>query len=157
MIDSSWQNATGHFIDFAAIVDHVLLHQKKRGSIYIGTDSHENGSNFIIVTAICLHGADSQIGGYYYYSKEVTQRASRKPVRRKIELETHRSIDIACALRDKNVNNITIHIDASHHTTLHMSGKFSKGMVSYVKNMGFICEIKPKAWASGSIADKHSK
>ena len=52
--------------------------------------------------------------------------------------------------------DIEIHIDANAKKE-EATGKFSDMLVGFARGAGFRCKIKPDAWASSSIADKHSK
>ena len=52
--------------------------------------------------------------------------------------------------------DIEIHIDANSKKD-QPTGKFAEMLMGYAKGAGFRCKIKPEAWASNSIADKHSK
>ena len=52
--------------------------------------------------------------------------------------------------------DIEIHIDANSKND-QATGKHAEMLMGYAKGAGFRCKIKPDAWASNSIADKHSK
>ena len=71
--------------------------------------------------------------------------------------EVELSIDIGYKILENNPeSDIEIHIDANSKKD-QPTGKFADMLMGYAKGAGFKCKIKPEAWASNSIADKHSK
>ena len=50
-----------------------------------------------------------------------------------------------------------VHVDVSPFNAKQGTSKFSDMLKGYVNGYGFDCKIKPNAWASQSVADKHSK
>ena len=71
--------------------------------------------------------------------------------------EVELSIKIGYEILENNSNaDIEIHIDANSKKDK-PTGKFADMLMGYAKGAGFRCKIKPEAWASNSIADKHSK
>ena len=53
--------------------------------------------------------------------------------------------------------DIELHIDVSPFQSKTATSKFSDMLRGYVTGAGFECKLKPDAWASQSVADKHSK
>ena len=53
--------------------------------------------------------------------------------------------------------NIDLHIDVSPFNLKNGTSKFSDMLKGYVAGAGFECRIKPDAWASQTVADRHSK
>ena len=56
-----------------------------------------------------------------------------------------------------NPANIELHLDVSPFSAGNATSKFSDMLKGYVQGYGFDYRLKPEAWASQSIADKHSK
>jgi len=153
-----WLRGDGSEINLKNILNDIHKYQLDNEKIYVGTDSHERGNILIVVTAICLHDEEKRSGGNYFYFKEQHSRIPQyDSVRKKLLLEVQQSIDVANFLRKKGCTNITIHIDSSEKDKNTKSSKVTFDLVSYVKGMNFVCQVKPFAWASASIADKHSK
>jgi predicted RNase H-related nuclease YkuK (DUF458 family) len=75
----------------------------------------------------------------------------------RLTTEVEKSITIASRISELNEDvDIEIHIDANSKKG-EKTGRFADMLVGYAKGAGFRCKIKPDAWASNSIADKHSK
>ena len=52
---------------------------------------------------------------------------------------------------------IELHLDVSPFAAKEGTSKFSEMLKGYVQGYGFECKLKPNAWASQSVADRHSK
>ena len=52
---------------------------------------------------------------------------------------------------------IELHLDVSPFSAGNATSKFSDMLKGYVQGYGLDYRLKPDAWASQSIADKHSK
>ena len=153
-----WLRGDGTEINLKDILLDIQKYQINGEKIYVGTDSHERGNMLVVVTAVCLHDEKKRSGGNYFYFRESHSRIPRyDSVRKKLQLETQQSIDVATFLRNQGYKNITIHIDSSEQDKNTKSSKVTFELVSYVKGMNFGYQVKPFAWASASIADKHSK
>ena len=78
----------------------------------------------------------------------------------RITEETRRSLELACFLMDEysiDTRLIELHLDVSPFSAGNATSKFSDMLKGYVQGYGFDFRLKPDAWASQSIADKHSK
>ena len=73
-------------------------------------------------------------------------------VRRSVELAEH-------VMEEYNIdpNFFELHVDVSPFELKMATSKFSDMLSGYVSGAGFECRIKPNAWASQTVADKHSK
>ena len=74
--------------------------------------------------------------------------------------EARLSVDLAIDLNSKYqipLHMIEIHLDVSPLDKGSKTSIFSDALKGYVRGAGFRCEIKPNAWASQSVADRHSK
>ena len=65
-----WFSGSGKRCEFETIIETVRKHSSKNGKIFIGCDSQIIRDRCIFSTVICLHGAENQKGGYYYFSRE---------------------------------------------------------------------------------------
>ena len=54
-------------------------------------------------------------------------------------------------------DNMELHLDVSPFHANNGTSKFSDMLKGFVQGSGFSCKLKPNAWASQSIADRHSK
>ena len=52
---------------------------------------------------------------------------------------------------------IEVHVDGSPFEAKGATSKFSEMLKGYVAGAGYLCRLKPYAWASQSVADRHSK
>mgnify|MGYP001360486572 CR=1 FL=1 len=78
----------------------------------------------------------------------------------RITEEARRSIEIAeylLSFEKINTHNIEIHLDVSPMHLNNGTSKFSDMLKGYVKGFGVDYRLKPDAWASQTVADKHSK
>jgi len=152
-----WFSGSGHGHDFEDIMHQIKLHSLEGGKIFIGCDSQIVRDRCIFSTVICLHGANNQKGGYYFFSREKLKRESFPTMLMRLTTEVEKSITIASRISELNEDvDIEIHIDANSKKG-EKTGRFADMLVGYAKGAGFRCKIKPDAWASNSIADKHSK
>ena len=131
-----WRTPNGKPLTLAQIFDEIRAHVTNEGKIYIGTDSFVDKDRCAFATAICLHGASGQRGGKYFFRKVFDKRQNFPSLVQRILREVQDSIEIG-------MNNGT--------------SKISDMVTGYAKASGFDCKIKPDAWASQSVADKHSK
>ena len=54
-------------------------------------------------------------------------------------------------------SKLELHLDISPFSAGNATSRFSDMLKGYVQGYGLNCKIKPNAWASQSIADRHSK
>ena len=152
-----WYTGCGHEIDFKRIVAQVRKHSANDGKIFIGCDSQITKNSCIFSTVICLHGAKEQRGGYYFFNREKLTSKEFPTVLLRLTKEVEKSIEMASVISELGGDmDIEIHIDASSKEG-EKSSKIADMLVGYAKGAGFRCKIKPEAWASNSVADKHSK
>lgn len=152
-----WYSGSGTKANLDTIYEKIDLHTRKNGSVYVGCDSQIYGDKCTFSTVICLHGADDQKGGYYFFKREKTKRNDYPTMVIRLLKEVELSIEIGYQILDNNPSaDIEIHIDANSKKDK-PTGRFADMLMGYAKGAGFKCKIKPEAWASNSIADKHSK
>lgn len=157
MEDCIWLRPSGEVILHDEMLLKIKEHTAQGGGIYIGTDSHLLKDEFVFATVICLHNKERRNGGTYFYHKEKVKAGKFGSLVNRILHEVSKSVEIGLALREKNVENIELHIDASAPNVGNATSKFSDMLSGFAKGAGFDFKIKPEAWASSSIADKHGK
>tara|TARA_Y100001970_G_C14215475_1_gene849396 strand:+ start:1803 stop:2297 length:495 start_codon:yes stop_codon:yes gene_type:complete len=152
-----WTSGTGKSYGFDNVCNDISAHVSNNGKIFIGTDSFIAGSQCIFATAICLHGATGQSGGRYFFKRSKSAREDFPKLLLRMLREAQDSIMVAIELSELFPGaDVEIHLDIGSGTKSKTS-KFISALTSYAKSAGFKCKIKPHAWASASVADKHSK
>ena len=152
-----WHTGSGQPIVLEEILKETVKPSKLGGRIYVGCDSQIYRDKCTFSTVICLHGANDQKGGYYFFKRENHKRLSYPTMLTRLLKEVEFSIEMGYKILESNPEaDIEIHIDANSKKDV-PTGKFSDMLMGYAKGAGFKCKIKPEAWASNSIADKHSK
>jgi predicted RNase H-related nuclease YkuK (DUF458 family) len=154
---SMWHTGSSEDITLDTIMVEISSHTRKNGSIFIGCDSQiiQNGCTFS--TVICLHGADGQAGGRYFFRREKRRREKFPTMLNRLLREVELSVEMGFRVTEEFPDaDVEIHIDANAKKN-EASGRFSDMLIGYARGAGFKCKIKPDAWASSSIADKHSK
>ena len=152
-----WHSGSGKSVSIEDIFSQIEPHCEKNGVIFIGCDSQITRNLCTFSTVICFHGADAQPGGFYYFTREKTQRNSYPTMVLRLLKEVELSIQMGYKILESFPSaDIEIHIDANSKKE-EPTGKFADMLMGYAKGAGFRCKIKPDAWASNSIADKHSK
>jgi predicted RNase H-related nuclease YkuK (DUF458 family) len=135
-----------------------LIHHKTNHSIYVGCDSHAaKGYNnkYLFALVICLVSNEGK-GNRYFYTKGIHSRTF-KTLKERLTEEVALSAEIATQLNTKFPDrDITLHADSSS-STKHKSGQFTDMFKSWAIGIGCKFASKPDAWASSSIADRHSK
>ena len=158
LIDKNWLTGSNLKTDFYEILKTIKEHTIKGAKIFIGTDSFISNKRVCFATAICLYG--SPLGGRYFFFKEKKHKNMYSALVSRITEETRRSLELACFLMDEysiDTRLIELHLDVSPFSAGNATSKFSDMLKGYVQGYGFDFRLKPDAWASQSIADKHSK
>ena len=152
-----WTAGSGESYEFKTVCEDIRDHVSRNGKIFIGTDSFISGKQCIFATAICLHGAEGQNGGKYFFKRSRSPKKNFPKLLVRILKEVQDSIMIAIKLSELFPGaELEIHLDIGAGKKSKTS-KFISALTSYAKSAGFKCKIKPYAWASASVADKHSK
>ncbi len=152
-----WFSGSGENITLQQILEKVKEHSANNGTIFVGCDSQITRDLCVYSTVICMHGADDQHGGYYFFKREKNKRNDYPTMVMRLLREVELSIEIGYVILEQNPEaDIEIHIDANSKKD-QPTGRFADMLMGYAKGAGFRCKIKPDAWASNSIADKHSK
>ena len=140
---SDWQSGSGNRISYSEIIELAKDHSRKKGTIFIGTDSHVEKKQCIFSTVICFHGASDQIGGRYFYKKTRFTAFKFPTILERITLEVEKSVQLS--------------LDISSSDKKEKTSSYADMLIGYARGVGFKCKVKPNAFAATSIADKHSK
>ena len=155
---SDWYTGGGSPIEFEEIIRITKEHSKQNGKLSVGTDSHIKKRECVFSTAICLYGANNQLGGRYFIKRNCFKKTRFPTLIQRITAEVQKSIEIGMHLLKLNpVIDIEIHLDISAPNKIEGTSKFSDMLVGSAKGAGFITKIKPDAPAASTVADKHSK
>jgi predicted RNase H-related nuclease YkuK (DUF458 family) len=153
-----WRTGDGNTLSFDEVLTTIKAHVLKNGLIYVGTDSFISKSKCTFASAICLHGAEGQRGGKYFFRKVSFTREKFGGLVQRITQEVQQSIEIALMVTDDVPDaEIELHLDISPANKQHGTSQFTDMLTGFAKGSGFNVKIKPNAWASQSVADKHSK
>lgn len=152
-----WATGSGESITFESALERIGAHAKTGAKIFIGSDSSPKGEKFVFATAICVHGADGMSGGKYFFKKGFASVKSMPTLFHRMSREVQNAVDVALYVESRIPNaDIEIHIDIGENPR-GRTWKFVESLTGYAKSTGFPVKIKPNAWASASVADKHSK
>jgi predicted RNase H-related nuclease YkuK (DUF458 family) len=151
-----WSTLYGERIDDVVAAVRELAAKGDR-VIHVGTDSRNRGlyTHFVTVVAALSPGH----GGRIFYTR------SRQPWMRSLAhrlfQEAQLSIEVAVALAEANVPDVTVHVDANEDIK-HRSSRYVQALAGMVVGYGFRVQVKPHAWCATHVADyvvkeKHKK
>ena len=158
IVQKNWVTGSGSQIDFYDLLNILKIHVSKGAKIFIGTDSFNSNSLTCFASAVCLHGGEME--SRYFFFKDYKQKNLYSQLVSRITEETTRSINIANLLIKEykfNLSNIELHLDISPKSKNEKTSKYSEMLSGYVQGYGLGYQLKPNAWASQSVADRHSK
>lgn len=158
MKEKNWITGSGDDVEFDDVVSFAKKYVANGSKIFIGSDSFVSGNKTCFATTLCLHGGS--FGGRYFFYKENLPKNIHTQLVNRITEETRRSIELAEFLMTEqsfDCDNIELHLDVSPFHANNGTSRLSDMMKGYVQGYGLSCRLKPNAWASQSIADKHSK
>jgi len=156
--DFDWFTPGGVPIDFSCILQILRNHTEKGGKIFIGTDSILNKEKCVFARAICLHGANSQVGGTYFISRNTEHSKRFKELAVRMLAEVQKTVETALEISDKCPGaSIELHLDISGTIEKGETGRYADMLTGFARSTGFPFKVKPHSWASSSVADKHSK
>ena len=87
-----WRTGDGNTVSFNDMFNDIKAHVLNNGLIYVGTDSFISKSKCTFASAICLHGADGQVGGKYFFRKVSIEREKFGGLVQRITQEVQQSI-----------------------------------------------------------------
>jgi predicted RNase H-related nuclease YkuK (DUF458 family) len=153
-----WTGGHGRPMGFKEVEILVSKHSRDNKKIFIGSDSFISKNNICFATAICL--LTKNFGGRYFFYKELVPIIQYKNLPTRITEEVRRSIEIAeyfVTTYKMPAKSFELHLDVSPSSTTNETARFSEMLKGYVQGYGLACKLKPDAWASQSVADRHSK
>jgi predicted RNase H-related nuclease YkuK (DUF458 family) len=154
----NWFSGVGNIVPFDSILQIIEESVQKGSKIFIGSDSFISKRKVNFATAICIHGP--QQPGRYFFAREILPKTNYNVLVTRITEEVRRSVELAEYIMETNdieSENIELHIDVSPFNMNNGTSRFSDMLRGYVTGAGFECRVKPNAWASQTVADKHSK
>ncbi len=158
IVKKRWVTGSNKDIDFYKLLNLTRQYVRNGAKIFIGSDSFISQDKVCFASAVCLHGGDN--GGRYFFYKENIPKNNFTNLVSRITEETRRSVEIACLLMDEydiEASHIELHLDVSPFGTNNGTSRYSDMLKGYVQGFGVDYRLKPDAWASQTIADKHSK
>ena len=158
LIEKNWTTGSNKSIDFYEILNIIKEYTTKGSKIFIGSDSFLTSKKVCFASAVCLYGKETP--SRYFFFKENLQSKKFSALVSRITEETRRSVEIGCFLIDEynfHPSSIELHLDVSPFSAGNATSKFSDMLKGYVQGYGFDYQLKPNAWASQAVADRHSK
>ena len=151
-----WHTGSGIPASFDQIILLIKDHTRKIGKVYVGADSQLSGDSCTFVTVICLHGGlDST--KKYFFKKEKVDRSGYGNLRRRINQEVSKSLEALVKIIELVPDvDVEVHVDVGR-TDKSKTKPFVDSIVGWVRGLGVPCKVKPEAWASASVADRHTK
>lgn len=130
----------------------AMLQEQFRGlkTVYIGTDSQQDGMKTQFVTVIVIHTPGK--GGRAFYTKESVPRI--KSLRERLLKEVWMSVELALEISPMltEESELQVHVDANPNTSF-KSSQYVKELAAMVVSQGFQVMLKPEAWAAMHVAD----
>ncbi len=156
----NWFQGNGNKVEFVEIINICKKFVRKGSKIFIGTDSFKSKKNTNFATAICLYGSGNQSRYFYVKDRISSKKTHYNILSIRITEEARRSVELAEHLTSNysfKYEDIELHLDVSPLALKNGTSKLSDALTGYVVGAGFECRVKPEAWASQTVADKHSK
>lgn len=148
MFGRQWKTVEGK-----KVVDLIAeLNASLRGirTVYIGTDSQQDGMKTQFVTVIVIH--DPGHGGRAFYTKETVPRVKslRERLLKEVWMSVATALELSPMVSEDSI--LEVHVDANPNTKF-KSSAYVKELTSMVVSQGFSCKLKPEAWAAMHVAD----
>ena len=156
--NNRWYSGSGIEVTFDFLVEKTLKKIESGSKVFIGTDSFVNKEKITFASAICIHNPG--VEGFYFFTKSKSKKEKFSYLSVRITEEVRRTLELAdyfYSNQGVDISNIEIHIDASPFEAKEGTSKFSDMLKGYATGAGYKCMLKPHAWASQSVADRHSK
>ncbi len=132
-------------------LESLKWHDKQGYNVYVGSDSKINKDKVYLVSVVCFHAPG--ISGKVFSMAEHLSRKLYPTLRARMLLEANRSLEIAMELEQYVKGKIEVHLDVGD-TIKSKTSAYEQELQSLVISQGYNCEIKPRSWASSSVADK---
>tara|TARA_B100001564_G_scaffold168919_1_gene141922 strand:+ start:5209 stop:5694 length:486 start_codon:yes stop_codon:yes gene_type:complete len=158
IVEKNWITGSNKQIDFYNLLNLSREYLSKGSKLFIGSDSFISKETICFASAVCLHGGE--MGGRYFFFKDFVPKDHFINLVSRITEETRRSVEIASMFMEEygiDPSRIELHLDVSPFGLNNGTSKYSDMLKGYVQGYGLDYRLKPDAWASQTIADKHSK
>ena len=158
LYNKNWTSGSHVQFKFEEIKKLIIKYSSRNNTIFIGSDSFASKHKICFVTAVCL--VEKSRPARYFFYKEFIEAKRYSTLATRITEEARRSIEIAeyftenCSVLPQSIE---LHLDVSPFGANNGTSRFSEMLKGYVQGYGFECRLKPNAWASQSVADRHSK
>jgi hypothetical protein len=157
MNKKGWITGSGREIIFKDILIEIERYVSHGGKIFIGSDSQLCDNTCIFATAICLHGAKGSRGGKYFFKRFKDTGPQYSNLRLRIMSEVTHSLEVALDMMERFPDaEIEVHVDIGRGPKSKTS-VYVDQIQGWATSTGLSCKVKPNAWASASVADKHTK
>lgn len=150
-----WHAGDGKTAAWDVIIDDLKQAHEAGSLVYVGSDSFKEQLFCAFVVTICIHNPGH--GGRYYFCRFKQPSKMIKTMRTRLFQEATEAINVALEIMQELPQiNIEVHLDVNKDKK-HASGEVTDQVVGYAQAMGLRYKIKPDAWASSGIADKHTR
>jgi predicted RNase H-related nuclease YkuK (DUF458 family) len=156
--EKNWNSGKQNQISFSEIKEIIRENIAKGAKVYVGTDSFRSKRKVCFASVVCLHSKAT--GGRYFFYKDFEKPNIYRQLAVRITEEVRRSVELAeNIMKECNLDpsDIELHLDVSPFEKNNSTSKLSVMLKGYVQGAGFDCKVKPNAWASQTVADRHSK
>lgn len=147
---NEWCDITGK----TSTIDEVISKIQNGHEVHVGSDSQLVSGMWRVATVICIYNPGK--GGIYFFSKRTEKKDIFRSLEERLLSEVAESLETADAIRALKEIKVCVHADVNSDASAR-SQKTMNRVISYVNAMGYECLVKPKAWASTTIADKHTR
>lgn len=149
--DDAWFTGGGDSCTYEDVLN--TLAEINPSEIHIGCDSHLKQTHYIFALAICFQG---ERGWRYFVRRVRYPQASFPNLKLRLQHEVVLSVSLGNILRDTKDRDTWIHADLNESPRFKSNQSF-KQLTNFIRAMGFKVLVKPLAWASCCVADKHAK
>jgi len=139
--------------DLAKQEDIESLMRDKEIEVFVGSDSHMLGGQWVFATVIALYRPGK--GGKFLYCRDNVTKSNFRHLQQRLTEETIRSLEVASDIKESFGREPEVHLDLSAST--HKSSKYVKELTAMVGAYGFRCQVKPDSWVSSTLADKSAR
>lgn len=152
-----WFTGSGVLVTSDFLVKKITSKLKNGSKLFIGTDSFIEKNKVTFASALCVYSPGKN--SFYFFTKYRTNKKNYLNLATRITEEVSRTITLADHFRKMGISSdlIEVHVDVSPFENKKATSRLSEGLKGYVTGAGYACKLKPNAWASQSVADRHSK
>jgi predicted RNase H-related nuclease YkuK (DUF458 family) len=154
---AGWYTGSGYQIEIDEMLYQIKNHSNQGGKVFIGTNSMLRVDTCVFATAICLYDGSAKSGGRYFFKRNIEKNSNYTELNLRMLKEVNDSIEMAGKIIERYPKvDIEIHVDVGT-SPRSKTRKLVDALKGWATASGFSCKVKPNAWASASVADKHTK